>query len=954
MLALAAQAHGSASDNYRLGQADNILYQLAQSKYFPVFHDETSGNNSVSCALGSPDCGSNLFLTGYDAGTGYDLASGLGSVNVAEMVSNWNSFSLASTSTSLKLNGSNSAYTGVHGQSLTFNVSVSPTTATGVAGIVDNANEISGGIQNNGQLAIPIVAGSGSATYNGLPGGSYTVWARYGGDTADASSTSTPPINVTIAPEASTTSLSVNAYDPSTGKAISTVNIPYGSYVFADAGITGTAEGSKTQGVATGTVTFLNGGAAIGTGTVSSSNEASWPTLTSAPAVMPGGSYNLTARYSGDASYESSTSSSVLFNVVPQATTVTPYMDGYILAAADSTQIQIYLSAAPNLGVPPTGSINFTANGVTLATTGVYTGGEFWGYFDTTIKASLLLPGPNSVTATYSGDSNYASSSTSFSIDNIGSGAITVSPIPNVNVSPGGTVYAPLTFTPASGFAVALETLCAVDNPTDNSVTCLAQADYYLGGAGPESGMMTLTAPSSASAGVYQATLRVLDWSSSEVLASSPFTITVAAAPVASLAIFSNGNLNIGPGATNGNSSSVTIIPSGGFIGQVNLSCAVTTVMASPVAPPTCSVPPSVTLANKQAMIVPVSVATSATTTVGNYTFGITATAASTPSVTGSSTAELTVSSSPTFALAGSGSASYTRGATTGNTTTVTATAFNGYRGTVYLVCTSVPLTAVSGPVSTYPECDVPNSITVGGTAPTSFTLTVSATGNPAYPVAGVYLLTLTGYDSASADITSQTAIELTVGAPYAALFFSNSGSIAVNPGATTGNSSTITILPVGGFTGTVNLRCVVGTSMSGNSDLPTCTIPGSVVISGTSAATAALTVSTTAATSSALVPHSRYLRFGGLTTVLAVVFFFGLPSKRRRWMRVVGAIVLAVSIGALGCGGGGGGGSGGGGGGGGGGNPGTTPGAYTVLVIGADAATGNITAQTTVTLTVN
>jgi subtilase family serine protease len=70
MLALVAQAHGSPSDNYRLGQANVILYQLAQSRYSTVFHDITTGNISVPCASGSPDCGSNLFMTGYKTGTG--------------------------------------------------------------------------------------------------------------------------------------------------------------------------------------------------------------------------------------------------------------------------------------------------------------------------------------------------------------------------------------------------------------------------------------------------------------------------------------------------------------------------------------------------------------------------------------------------------------------------------------------------------------------------------------------------------------------------------------------------------------------------------------------------------------------------------------------------------------------------------------------------------------------
>jgi trimeric autotransporter adhesin len=198
MLALVAQAHGSPSDNYRLGEVNNILYQLAQSGYSTVFHDITIGNNSVPCATGSPDCGSNLFLSGYNAGPGYDLASGFGSVDVAALIQSWTSVSFASTSMSLDINGSTAPYTGVEGQTLTFSVNVSPTTAAGLVAIVDNADEVSGGVGDDGQITIPISDGTGSATYNGLPVGSYTVWARYGGDTANASSTSSPPLEVTI------------------------------------------------------------------------------------------------------------------------------------------------------------------------------------------------------------------------------------------------------------------------------------------------------------------------------------------------------------------------------------------------------------------------------------------------------------------------------------------------------------------------------------------------------------------------------------------------------------------------------------------------------------------------------------------------------------------------------------------------------------------------------------
>ena len=178
VLALVSQSQGGA----RLGQANSILYQLAKSKYSTVFHDVTVGNNSVPCVTGSLNCGTNLFLTGYAAGTGYDLATGLGSVDVKQLIANWSSVALTSTATTLSINGSTAAYSGVHGKSVPFAVGVTPTAATGAVAVIDTANQTSGGTgsgpQNNGQLSIALASGAGSASYNGLPGGTYTVSAR--------------------------------------------------------------------------------------------------------------------------------------------------------------------------------------------------------------------------------------------------------------------------------------------------------------------------------------------------------------------------------------------------------------------------------------------------------------------------------------------------------------------------------------------------------------------------------------------------------------------------------------------------------------------------------------------------------------------------------------------------------------------------------------------------------
>jgi hypothetical protein len=158
-----------------------------------------------------------------------------------------------------------------------------------------------------------------------------------------------------------------------------------------------------------------------------------------------------------------------------------------------------------------------------------------------------------------------------------------------------------------------------------------------------------------------------------------------------------------------------------------------------------------------------------------------------------------------------------------------------------------------------------------------------------------------------------------------------------------------VSVAPHSGFTGAVNLTCAVTTSIKGGLDPPTCSVPGSVTITGTAAATATLSVQTTAGNVGALQSPLRRFLGGGGEVAVALVLLFGIPARRRRWGVLLGLLAFAFIAGAIGCGGGGGGT-----GGGGGQSFGTTAGSYTITVTGTDAATGKITANTTVTLTVS
>jgi hypothetical protein len=80
--------------NTRQGQANYVLYQLASGENFSQCNgSNTSGLPSNSCVFNDVTVGTNTVPAGpgYQASTGYDLASGLGSVNVTNLVYQWGS-----------------------------------------------------------------------------------------------------------------------------------------------------------------------------------------------------------------------------------------------------------------------------------------------------------------------------------------------------------------------------------------------------------------------------------------------------------------------------------------------------------------------------------------------------------------------------------------------------------------------------------------------------------------------------------------------------------------------------------------------------------------------------------------------------------------------------------------------------------------------------------------------
>ncbi|HEY1648253.1 MAG TPA: chitobiase/beta-hexosaminidase C-terminal domain-containing protein [Terracidiphilus sp.] len=136
---------------------------------------------------------------------------------------------------------------------------------------------------------------------------------------------------------------------------------------------------------------------------------------------------------------------------------------------------------------------------------------------------------------------------------------------------------------------------------------------------------------------------------------------------------------------------------------------------------------------------------------------------------------------------------------------------------------------------------------------------------------------------------------------PAGAFTLSGTPVSIASPGSNA--TSTITVTPSGGFTGTVALACAVTASPAGAVDTPTCSVSQPPAISGAAAATATLTVNTMAGAAAAL--HNPFRAMFGLSggASLAAVLFLCLPFRRRRWQALFSLLILAVlATAATGC----------------------------------------------------
>ncbi len=270
----------------------------------------------------------------------------------------------------------------VSGESVTLTAIVAPVspgagTPTGTVTFV-----VAGGPT----LTATLSGGTASVSTSAIPIGTHTVTATYSGDANYTASSGTDTQTVV---QASTTTTVTSTPDPSV----------FGQPVVLTANVAVNAPGA---GSPTGTVTFVIDGG--GGGTLTGTVVAGIATVTTS--TLDVGTHNVTATYNGDADFASSVGTDT--QTVNQASTITTATSFPDPSTSGQTVgfIAFVSAVAPGSGVP-TGTVNFT---ITDGVTTVNLTGTLNGSGVATVSSALVTPGSYLVTANYTGDSNFGTS----------------------------------------------------------------------------------------------------------------------------------------------------------------------------------------------------------------------------------------------------------------------------------------------------------------------------------------------------------------------------------------------------------------------------------------------------------------------------------------------------------------------------------------------------------------
>jgi hypothetical protein len=470
----------------------------------------------------------------------------------------------------------------VHGQPITFNVTVKPQSGSGIPN--GQVALLTGLNSGKGIADFTLANGTASGTTDLLPGGTYSVSAHYSGDgTYGASDSNAIPVNVT--PESSKTFANLVTFDVN-GKLTSFngSNATYGWGYFLlrmDVGDSAASVSSSTgissncsHGIAscpTGTIGLTANGSPLMGGTLPLNSEGFAEDQSLAP-----GSYAVSANYLGDSSYGSSLGTTN-FRIAKAPTTAIAAVAGLPVEYGNSQQIAAGLGTTSNGGAPTGAFVFFVDGSAATGSIPVRASGAYnpkmsppHAWANASSSMVFLNLGKHDLSVEYSGDANYApatSAPSSFMVTQARPFFNSYGASPSTaNMNQQVTLRAQL-FGSGSGVAPT-GTITFLDG---NSA--LSGSVNYTGkdGNGNVGGSTLIaTMPYTFSTpGTHILTMSYSgDTNYKSAAAFPPATLTV----LGPFSITPSGGVNISGSGQSGRTT-LTVSPNNGFTGPVNLSC---------------------------------------------------------------------------------------------------------------------------------------------------------------------------------------------------------------------------------------------------------------------------------------------------------------------------------------------------------------------------------------------
>jgi hypothetical protein len=304
----------------------------------------------------------------------------------------------------------------------------------------------------NTALGSPVTldaTGKATLSLSTLGVGGHSITAVYTGDSHFAGSTSTAlseQIN-SAGPAGSTTTLTTSAATVATGQQVTFTAV-----------VAGSGQGLGKPG---GTVTFKDGNNILGAPvTLDATGKATYSTT-----ALTIGGHTITAVYSGDVHFATSTSAGVIENVNPVgavASTTTLATSSTTVFAGQGVTFTATVAGSVQGSGKPTGQVTFKDGSTVLKTVAVDATGH------ATYSTSGLSVGGHSITATYSGDNHFVTSTSTAVAEQVNKAGSHISLFSSaISVTLGSQVTFTITVTvPAPGSGIPTGTVTLKDGST--------------------------------------------------------------------------------------------------------------------------------------------------------------------------------------------------------------------------------------------------------------------------------------------------------------------------------------------------------------------------------------------------------------------------------------------------------------------------------------------------------